>query len=113
MTTSTNDTLPAKPRTRNVCEWLGVQPITLWRWRKSGNGFPQPVRLGNTRTVCRKCYIHPEVVNAYLDGTLVELLSRKAGGELRSNLKNLSREEAAVLALLHRRLDRETGLAAA
>ena len=70
-------------------------------------------RLGNTRTVCRKCYIHPEVVNAYLDGTLVELLSRKAGGELRSNLKNLSREEAAVLALLHRRLDRETGLAAA
>lgn len=47
----TNATLPQKPRTRHVCEWLGVQPITLWRWRKSGNGFPQPVRLGNTRTL--------------------------------------------------------------
>src|SRR5262245_1347098 len=26
--------------------------------------------------VCRKCYIHPEVVNAYLDGTLAKSLNR-------------------------------------
>src|SRR5205807_2602258 len=25
-------------------------------------------RLGNTKTVCRKCYIHPALLNAYLDG---------------------------------------------
>jgi DNA topoisomerase IB len=27
-------------------------------------------RLGNTPTICRKCYVHPEVINAYLDGAL-------------------------------------------
>ena len=70
-------------------------------------------RLGNTRAVCRKCYIHPEVVNAYLDGTLADSLNRKAGRELRSNLKNLSHEEAAVLALLRRGLEQDARLAAA
>ena len=28
-------------------------------------------RLGNTPTICRKCYIHPEVLNSYLDGALL------------------------------------------
>ncbi len=31
-------------------------------------------KLGNTRAVCRKCYIHPAVVNSYLDGSLVQVL---------------------------------------
>ena len=35
-------------------------------------------RLGNTPTVCRKCYIHPEVINAYLDGTLITTLRQRA-----------------------------------
>jgi DNA topoisomerase-1 len=26
-------------------------------------------RLGNTPTICRKCYIHPEILNGYIDGT--------------------------------------------
>jgi DNA topoisomerase I len=69
-------------------------------------------RLGNTRAVCRKCYIHPEVVNAYLDGTLAASLNRKAGRELRSNLHDLSPEEAAVLALLHRGLEKDVRRAA-
>ena len=69
-------------------------------------------RLGNTRAVCRKCYIHPEVVNAYLDGTLAASLDRKAGRELRSHLHELSPEEAAVLALLHRGLEQDTRRAA-
>ena len=69
-------------------------------------------RLGNTRAVCRKCYVHPEVVNAYLDGTLAESLNRKAGRELRSTLRDLSREEANVLALLRRGLERDARLAA-
>ena len=70
-------------------------------------------RLGNTRAVCRKCYIHPEVVNAYLDGTLAATLNRKAGRELRSRLRDLSPEEAAVLALLHRGVEQDARLAAA
>ena len=69
-------------------------------------------RLGNTRAVCRKCYIHPEIVNAYLDGTLAASLNRKAGRELRSNLHDLSPEEAAVLALLHRGLEQDARRAA-
>jgi DNA topoisomerase IB len=31
-------------------------------------------RLGNTKTVCRKCYVHPAVIDAYLDGTLATAL---------------------------------------
>ena len=27
-------------------------------------------RLGNTKAVCRKCYVHPKVIDAYLDGSL-------------------------------------------
>lgn len=41
-------------------------------------------RLGNTPTVCRKCYVHPEVVSAYLDGTL-------------ATLERVEREESAAL----------------
>jgi hypothetical protein len=28
-------------------------------------------RLGNTPTICRKCYVHPEVLSSYMDGNLV------------------------------------------
>jgi DNA topoisomerase-1 len=69
-------------------------------------------RLGNTTAVCRKCYIHPEVVKAYFDGTLAASLNRKVGLELRSNMRDLSPEEAAVLALLHRGLEQDTRRAA-
>ena len=30
-------------------------------------------RLGNTPTVCRACYVHPDILDSYLDGTLVDL----------------------------------------
>jgi DNA topoisomerase I len=30
-------------------------------------------RLGNTPTICRKCYVHPAVLNGYLDGALIKL----------------------------------------
>ena len=61
-------------------------------------------RLGNTPAVCRKCYVHPAVLNSYLDGTLLEHLSESARHELRDHLEELSPEEAAVLALLHKKL---------
>ena len=31
--------------------------------------------LGNTKAVCRKCYIHPRVIEAYLDGSLRGLMN--------------------------------------
>jgi DNA topoisomerase-1 len=57
-------------------------------------------RLGNTKTVCRKCYIHPAILNSYMDGTLADALARKAGRELAGSMKRLPAEEAAVLGLL-------------
>jgi DNA topoisomerase-1 len=60
-------------------------------------------RLGNTPSVCRKCYIHPGVLDAYLDGTMLESLRRRAREEM-SHIRGLSAEESAVLALLQRRL---------
>jgi DNA topoisomerase-1 len=59
-------------------------------------------RLGNTPSVCRKCYVHPAVLEGYLDGDLVAALRQRAKAEAaRGDLKP---EEAAVLALLRRRL---------
>jgi DNA topoisomerase-1 len=64
-------------------------------------------RLGNTKTVCRKCYVHPEIVNAYMDGTLRESLDRQVSNELARTCRALPREELAVLACLHERLKSE------
>jgi DNA topoisomerase-1 len=64
-------------------------------------------RLGNTPTICRKCYVHPEVLNSYMDGNLILELKSKAESELRGEIPNLKPEEAAVLALLRGRLAKE------
>jgi DNA topoisomerase-1 len=50
-------------------------------------------RLGNTKAVSRKCYIHPAIFDSYLDGSLSKMPEQK--------------EEVAVLALLQRRASRE------
>ena len=66
-------------------------------------------RLGNTPTICRKCYVHPEVVNSYLSGELLLEIKAEVDTELREKLPRLKPEEAAVLALLERRLAAEIG----
>ncbi|MCD6077262.1 MAG: topB [Ramlibacter sp.] len=63
-------------------------------------------RLGNTPTICRKCYIHPEVLNAYAEGNLLLEIKKRVEQELREDLANLKPEEAAVLAMLEARLAR-------
>ncbi len=50
--------------------------------------------LGNTPAVCRRCYVHPDVLDAHLDGTLGEVLGQKTARA------GLTPHEAAVLALL-------------
>ena len=35
-------------------------------------------QLGNTKAVCRKCYIHPAVIDAYVDGTLAEAMTSRS-----------------------------------
>ena len=64
-------------------------------------------RLGNTPTICRKCYVHPDVLTSYLDGNLVLEIKSAVENELRDDLGGLKPEEAAVLAMLRGRLARE------
>jgi len=64
-------------------------------------------RLGNTASVCRKSYVHPEILDAYLEGNLLDSLTREVETELREELPELEAEEAAVLAFLRSRLERE------
>jgi DNA topoisomerase-1 len=63
-------------------------------------------RLGNTPTICRKCYIHPEILNTYIEGSLLVEVKAKVEAELREDLQGLKPEEAAVLTLLQARLSR-------
>ena len=64
-------------------------------------------RLGNTPAVCRKSYIHPDVLGAYADGSLLETLRERVAEHLREELAGLRPEEAAVLAFLQGRLKSE------
>jgi DNA topoisomerase-1 len=63
-------------------------------------------RLGNTPTICRKCYVHPEVFNSYLEGGLLLEIKEEVESELRKDLETLRPEEAAVLTLLEARIKR-------
>jgi DNA topoisomerase-1 len=64
-------------------------------------------RLGNTKTVCRKCYVHPAVIEAYLDGTLDDALAAKADARAAAALDALREEELAVLMFLRSKIGRE------
>jgi DNA topoisomerase I len=66
-------------------------------------------RLGNTPTICRKCYVHPEVLTSYLEGKLILEIKAAMAGELRATLSDLRPDEAAVLAMLRGHFGREAG----
>ncbi len=60
--------------------------------------------LGNTPSICRKCYIHPAIFDAYLDGSLLEGIRARAEETLDHDGAGLTAEEIAVTAFLDRRL---------
>jgi len=62
-------------------------------------------RLGNTPTVCRKCYIHPEVIDSYMAESLVLEAKEEVEEALAEDTSGLRPEEALVLAFLHKRLE--------
>lgn len=64
-------------------------------------------RLGNTPSVCKKCYVHPIVLDSYLDGSMLDTLKQRAQDEITESLDELRPEEAAVLGLLQQRLAKE------
>lgn len=61
-------------------------------------------RLGNTPSICRKCYVHPAVLEAYLEGSVLAALRTTSEQALVQDLHALTPEEAAVLAMLQQRL---------
>ncbi|HLH52773.1 MAG TPA: DNA topoisomerase IB [Verrucomicrobiae bacterium] len=60
-------------------------------------------KLGNTPSICKKCYVHPHVIDAYLDGSLGAVFALGKRGSGRS-VTRLTPHEAAVISLLRRRL---------
>lgn len=70
-------------------------------------------RLGNTPTICRKCYVHPEILNAYLGGDLLLNIKTAIDHEIADRLQTLRPEEAAVLAFLRSRVTDEIARKAA
>jgi DNA topoisomerase-1 len=83
--------------------WAGTVK-TAMALRSLGEGGKKAVRavvaavaeeLGNTIAVCRKCYIHPQIIAAFEAGALNLRLPRRGRG-------GLSAAESAVLAYLRR-----------
>jgi DNA topoisomerase-1 len=62
-------------------------------------------RLGNTRAVCRKYYVHPEIIRAYLMGETVPLAEAPGRRDDRRRRPQaaLRRDEIAVLQFLQQR----------
>jgi len=62
-------------------------------------------QLGNTPAICRKCYVHPEVLNAYMSGDLVKMIEAKIAQKFKRQYAKLTSDEIMVLAFLRKRLD--------
>ena len=58
-------------------------------------------RLGNTASVCRKCYVHPEVLDAYLAGQISKLKETgRRGKGVALEVQALEKEEQMLFSLL-------------
>ncbi len=62
-------------------------------------------RLGNTPSVCRKCYVHPAVLESYLGGSMLESIEHRVQREMDEHSEALRHEEHALLHLLEQRLN--------
>jgi DNA topoisomerase-1 len=70
-------------------------------------------RLGNTRSVCRKYYIHPALIEAYLEGSVLPPLPERKWSKRKSKGPTLRQHEMDVLGFLKARLKPKTRRAAA
>lgn len=59
--------------------------------------------LGNTPSVCRKCYVHPAVLEAYLGGITQQEAKRELDHEIATRKRTLHAEEHALLELIAQR----------
>jgi DNA topoisomerase-1 len=63
--------------------------------------------LGNTPAICRKCYVHPAVLETYLDGDSVEGLKQQTEEVLEKDDVDLRAGEKAILKFLQERLTKK------
>jgi DNA topoisomerase I len=63
--------------------------------------------LGNTPAICRKCYVHPAVLETYLSGDAIEGLKQRTKDALESESIDLRESEAAILKFLRARLEKK------
>jgi DNA topoisomerase-1 len=91
--------------------WAGTVQAAIYFSRMQGAPSKAEIRnvvaavaaeLGNTIAVCRRCYIHPDVIAAYEAGGLKLRFPKKAA-------RGLSAEERGVLSFLRRRSVKRTG----
>ena len=61
--------------------------------------------LGNTPAICRKSYVHPDVIDGYGDGSLFDMQAPFAEPCRDALPSGLYPEEAVVLAFLKRRAE--------
>jgi len=61
-------------------------------------------RLGNRPATCRKFYIHPIVIDAYLDGALPQLMRRVAKQVFEDSPHSLRHEEMSLVEMLEEQL---------
>jgi DNA topoisomerase I len=57
-------------------------------------------RLGNTPSVCRKCYVHPQVIESYMNGAMIKAFESEVIKEVSKPPHALRREELDLLHLL-------------
>jgi DNA topoisomerase-1 len=63
-------------------------------------------RLGNTPSVCRKCYVHPVVLDCYMSGAMLEGVKRRVEEEEQGQPAALRRQEEALLKLLRQQVEK-------
>ena len=61
-------------------------------------------QLGNTPAICRKSYVHPEILSAYMSGDLVKMIDAKIAQKFKRQYAQLTADEIMVLAFLRKRL---------
>ena len=57
--------------------------------------------LGNTPAICRKSYIHPAVLDCYMDGSIARTVKASLPAAMRKTASKLKADEVAALRILH------------
>jgi DNA topoisomerase-1 len=87
--------------------WAGtvLAAAALHRLKHVGNAVSAVAQqLGNTKAVCRKCYIHPVVIEAHLDGSLAEAMTGRSVEACVKRLLGRRRKPRSLVPLLKQSL---------